>query len=271
MGNKTFILIAGPCVVESFELLDTVAATLQRICQHYPIRLIFKSSYRKANRSSVRSFTGIGDHTALEMLREIRNRYHLPVLTDIHSAAEAAQAAEYVDILQIPAFLCRQTDILLAAAETGKPINIKKGQFLSPREMLNALEKVRSKSDAEVFLTERGTFFGYHDLVVDFRSIPIMQSFDNCTVLYDATHSVQRPGLGTESGGQREFVLPLARAAVAAGVDGIFFEVHPNPAQAKSDRATQLPLHEAEQFIHTLLTLHQFVHQHIIPDAQSNQ
>ncbi len=263
MAAHKLILIAGPCVVESFELLDTVANTLVKIAQAYPVQLIFKSSYRKANRSSLHSFTGIGDQVALEMLQEIRQRYQIPVLTDIHAATEAALAAQYVDILQIPAFLCRQTDILLAAAETGKPINIKKGQFLSGREMQYAVEKIRSRSTAPIFLTERGTFFGYHDLVVDFRSLAIMRTFPDCQVIYDATHSVQRPGLGSESGGQREFIFPLARAAVAVGVDGIFFEVHPNPERAKSDRATQLPLQLAETFIAMLVPLHQFVQQHL--------
>lgn len=257
--NTTFTLIAGPCVVESYALLEEVASELTRICSSLPIRLIFKSSYRKANRSSIHSFTGIGDRTALEYLRMIGEKYRVPTLTDIHSAQEAEIAAEFVDILQIPAFLCRQTDIVLAAAKTQKPVNVKKGQFLSPEEMRFVVEKIRTVSNQEVFLTERGTFFGYHDLVVDFRSLVIMKRFDsNCAVIYDATHSLQQPGISTESGGLRQFLFPLARAAVAVGVDGVFVEVHPNPPRALSDKATQLPLDQAESFIRMVLEFHQF-------------
>jgi 2-dehydro-3-deoxyphosphooctonate aldolase (KDO 8-P synthase) len=254
------LIVAGPCVVESRELLHTVAEHLCRICSQLPVRFVFKSSYRKANRTSARSFTGIGDEQALELLAEIRRAYRVPVLTDIHTPAEAALAARYVDVLQIPAFLCRQTDLLLAAGATGKPVNIKKGQFMAPESMAHAVEKVRRGGGKEVWLTERGTMFGYRDLVVDFRSLVIMRQM-GCPVLYDATHSLQQPNAGERSGGRREFVRALARAAIAVGVDGIFFETHPNPDQALSDPDTQLPLAEVESFLHELVALWQAMRQ----------
>ncbi len=242
--------------MESRELVHTVAEHVCRVCASLPVRLVFKASYRKANRTSARSFTGIGDERALEVLAEIRHTYGVPVLTDVHTPEEARRAAQYVDVLQIPAFLCRQTDLLMAAGATGKPVNIKKGQFMAPEAMVHAVEKVRLGGGSTVWLTERGTMFGYRDLVVDFRSLVVMRQ-TGCPVLYDATHSLQQPNIGERSGGQRQFVRALARAAVAVGVDGIFFETHPNPEQALSDPETQLPLAEVESFLHELVALWQ--------------
>lgn len=250
--------------MESRQVLHTVAEHLCRVCARLPVRLVFKSSYRKANRTSARSFTGIGDEQALELLAEIRHSYGLPVLTDVHTPEEARRAAEYVDVLQIPAFLCRQTDLLLAAGATGKPVNIKKGQFMAPEAMAYAVEKVRLGGGGEVWLTERGTMFGYRDLVVDFRSLLIMRQ-TGCPVLYDATHSVQQPNVGERSGGRRQFVRALARAALAVGVEGIFFETHPDPERALSDPATQLPLAEVESFLQELVALWQALQQCGIP------
>ena len=264
--SAQLFIIAGPCVVESKECLRQVAQTLKPLCVSLNLPYIFKASYRKANRTSGGSFETIGDERALEYLAEIRAEFDVPVLTDIHSAEEAALAAKYVDVLQIPAFLCRQSDILLAAAATGKTVNIKKGQFLAPDDIVKAVEKISMPDKPHpVWVTERGTSFGYHDLVVDMRSLAIMRSLLNSTsatsrsvpVIYDATHSVQQPSIGAQSGGKREFIAPLARAAVAVGIDGLFFETHPNPAEAKSDAATQLPLSEAENFLHQIATLHE--------------
>lgn len=264
--SAQLFIIAGPCVVESKECLRQVAQTLKPLCESLNLPYIFKASYRKANRTSGGSFETIGDERALEYLAEIRAEFDVPVLTDIHSAEEAALAAKYVDVLQIPAFLCRQSDILLAAAATGKTVNIKKGQFLAPDDIVKAVEKISTPDKPHpVWVTERGTSFGYHDLVVDMRSLAIMRSLLNSNpatsrsvpVIYDATHSVQQPSIGAQSGGKREFIAPLARAAVAVGIDGLFFETHPNPTEAKSDAATQLPLSEAEIFLHQIATLHE--------------
>lgn len=261
-------VIAGPCVVESKECLREVATVLKPLCQSLNLPYIFKASYRKANRTSGGSFETIGDELALAYLAEIRAEFDVPVLTDIHSAEEAALAAKYVDVLQIPAFLCRQSDILLAAAATGKTVNIKKGQFLAPDDIVKAVDKISPPAKPyPVWVTERGTSFGYHDLVVDMRSLAIMRTLltsesrgsRSVPVVYDATHSVQQPSVGAQSGGKREFIAPLARAAVAVGIDGLFFETHPNPAQAKSDAATQLPLGEAERFLQQIATLHETV------------
>lgn len=236
------VVIAGPCVVESRDLVLRVASELRRLSDEFELPLIFKSSYRKANRTSKDSFSGIGDDKALAILAEVRSETGLPVVTDIHAPAEAKRAAEFVDMLQIPAFLCRQTDLLQAAGETGKPVNIKKGQFLAPEEMRFAAEKVASTGNESVLLTERGTTFGYHNLVVDMRSLVIMQAM-GYPVILDATHSLQLPGQGvSQSGGQPEFIAPIARAGVAAGCDGIFLETHPDPPKALSDAATQLRL-----------------------------
>jgi 2-dehydro-3-deoxyphosphooctonate aldolase (KDO 8-P synthase) len=219
------------------------------LADKYSFPLIFKSSYKKANRTSGDSFVTIGVEPALNLLGEVRRRFALPILTDIHAVEEAGKAAEVADILQIPAFLCRQTDLIVAAARTGRAVNIKKGQFLAPQDMASAADKVRAAGNNRILLTERGTMFGYHNLVVDFRALVIMRSL-GYPVVYDCTHSVQLPGgAGNISGGQPEFILPLARAAVAVGVDALFIETHPDPHRALSDAHSQLPLREMEQFI----------------------
>lgn len=246
------IIIAGPCLVESRDLIMQVAEHLARICRDLPVDLVLKGSYRKANRTSAGSFQGIGDEQALAYLHEAGQSIGARVLTDIHADHEAALAAEYVDVLQIPAFLSRQTSLLEAAAATGKTVNIKKAQFMAPDDMAKAAAKVTSAGNPSVWLTERGTTFGYHDLVVDYRSLMIMAQTGH-PVIFDATHSVQRPSAGAQSGGNREFIPSLARAAAAAGINGLFFETHPDPANAKSDAATQLPLHEAQQFLSMVL------------------
>jgi len=235
-GNRSpFVLIAGPCVIESERAVLSVAAQLKKISERLKIPCVFKSSYDKANRSSVRSFRGPGLQEGLRILEKVKRTTKLPVLTDVHSVEEAREAARVVDILQIPAFLCRQTDLLLAAGRTGLIVNVKKGQFLSPWEMRNIVEKVESTGNKKILLTERGTTFGYNNLVVDMRGLSIMKSF-GYPVVYDATHSVQLPGgKGHASGGQREFVWPLARAAASIGVASLFMEVHPTPDKALSD------------------------------------
>jgi 2-dehydro-3-deoxyphosphooctonate aldolase (KDO 8-P synthase) len=245
-------VIAGPCVVESAGLVLEVATELRRICRDLELPFVFKSSYAKDNRSSVRSFRGPGMEAGLAALAEVRERLLVPVLSDVHTPEEVPRAAQDLDVLQIPAFLCRQTSLLEAAGRTGKPVNIKKGQFLAPPDLAKAVEKVRAAGSDQVLVTERGTSFGYHDLVVDMRSIPILAE-TGCPVVYDATHSLQLPGSGEETGGVREFALPLARAAVAAGADAVFFETHPEPARALSDRATQLPLAGIPQFLDELV------------------
>jgi 2-dehydro-3-deoxyphosphooctonate aldolase (KDO 8-P synthase) len=241
-GNGPLVLIAGPCVVENRRMVLTTAGKIVRIAERRRIPLIFKSSYKKANRTSVRSFMSIGDDEALDILAEVRKKFGVPVLTDIHTAEDAVKAAKIVDILQIPAFLCRQTELLQAAGRTGKVVNIKKGQFLAPADMKLAAEKVAMTGNKKVLLTERGTTFGYNNLVVDMRSLPIMRR-SGFPVVLDATHSVQLPGgETTRSGGQPEFIFPIARAGVAAGCDALFVEVHPNPLKALSDPASQLRL-----------------------------
>ncbi|MEI8134320.1 MAG: 3-deoxy-8-phosphooctulonate synthase [bacterium] len=252
-----FPVIAGPCLVESEDLLVYVAEELCRIQSLIPIDFIFKSSFRKANRTSGSSISGIGDEKALQFLGEIKSEFRLPILTDIHLPAEAKMAASVADILQIPAFLSRQTDLLEAAAETGRCVNIKKAQFMSPNDMKFAKAKVVSKNNPNVLLTERGSSFGYGDLIVDFRSMEIMKQFGS-PIIYDATHSVQRPSQDGKSGGQRQFIAPLARAAMAVGINGLFIETHPNPATAKSDAESQLPLSELEGLLRSLLRF-QFV------------
>lgn len=248
------LVIAGPCVVESADLLSSVASHLQSICRNLPVQLVFKSSYRKANRTSAGTFQGIGDEQALELLRNVGVETGLPLLTDIHTDDEAALAARYVDVLQIPAFLSRQTSLLEAAARTGRVVNIKKGQFMAPDDMAKAAKKVTEAGNPNVWLTERGTTFGYHDLVVDYRSLVVMKK-TGLPVIFDATHSVQQPSIGAESGGQRAYIPALARAAAAVGIDGLFFETHPNPSKALSDSATQLPLTEAETFLQEVLAI----------------
>jgi 2-dehydro-3-deoxyphosphooctonate aldolase (KDO 8-P synthase) len=252
---KGLFLIAGPCLVEGRQMVMQVAAELDRISKEFGVPVIFKGSYRKANRSSAGSFTGIGDREALELLAEVRETFGMPVLTDVHETGEVELAARYVDVLQIPAFLCRQTDLLVAAAQTGLAVNIKKGQFMAPGDMAYAAAKAASTGNRKIMLTERGTTFGYHNLVVDFRALPIMAE-SGWPIVFDATHSVQLPGAASGvSGGDRRFLLPLARAAVATGIDGLFFEVHPDPATAKSDAATQVRLEEFAAVVRELLRL----------------
>lgn len=253
IGQKgEFFLMAGPCVIENETLPFEIAERLRDICSSLGIKLIFKASYRKANRSKLDSFTGIGDKKGLEILSQIKKKYSLPIVTDIHSAEEAEAAAEVADIIQIPAFLCRQTDLLVAAARTGKIVNIKKGQFLSPSSMRFAMQKVTSSGNENVILTDRGTMFGYGDLIVDFRSIPLMRSF-GVPVVMDITHSLQQPNTSEGvSGGMPEMIETIAKAAIAAGADGIFMETHPDPKNAKSDGANMLPLSEVESLLRKL-------------------
>ncbi len=247
--SENFFLMAGPCVVENTTMPMQIAEHILRLARQMDIPFIFKASYRKANRSKASSFTGIGDETALKCLGEIREKLNIPVVTDIHTAEEAKMAAKYVDVLQIPAFLCRQTDLLEAAGKTGKWINIKKGQFLSADSMKFAVEKVYETGNQKVILTDRGTMFGYHDLIVDMRSIPIMQGLDVPVVL-DITHSLQQPNQATGiSGGLPSMISTIARSGIAAGVDGIFLETHPDIKNAKSDAANMLPLDMLEKLL----------------------
>lgn len=241
-SQKQFFLLAGPCVIEGEQMALDIAGEILRVTHALGIPTVFKGSYRKANRSRLDSFTGIGDIKALEVLARVRREFGVPVVTDIHSAEEAEMAAGYVDVLQIPAFLCRQTDLLVAAARTGRAVNIKKGQFLSPETMQFALQKVRDAGCDNAALTERGVSFGYQDLIVDYRGIPVMQSF-GAPVILDVTHSLQQPNQSAGvTGGRPELIETIARAGIAAGVDGLFIETHPEPAKAKSDGANMLPL-----------------------------
>jgi 2-dehydro-3-deoxyphosphooctonate aldolase (KDO 8-P synthase) len=254
-NTDSFLLIAGPCVVESEEMVMTIANHLCVLSEKYRIPFIFKSSYRKANRSRGDSFTGIGDIKALRILRKVREHFSVPVITDIHNPDEAEVAAKYADVLQIPAFLCRQTELLAAAALTGKWINIKKGQFLSGNAMQFAVEKIRSTGNTNIMLTERGTTFGYQDLVVDFRNIPEMQK-NKVPVIVDITHSLQQPNqMSGISGGNPRMIEVLGRAAIAAGADGVFIETHPDPAQAKSDGESMLRLAEIEKILLQLVEI----------------
>lgn len=246
---SSFFLLAGPCVVESRDCVFEVASAVKQICARLEIPYVFKASYRKANRTSGASFTGLGDAAAGDILQAVRQQLGLPIITDIHSPQEAASAAAFADILQIPAFLCRQTDLLVAAAKTGKIINIKKGQFLSGPAMQFAVDKVHQAGNEQVMLTERGTTFGYQDLVVDMRNIPWMKK-TGAPVVMDVTHSLQQPNQSAGvTGGQPEMIETLALAALAAGADGLFIETHPNPAKAKSDGANMLPLHQLEHLL----------------------
>ncbi len=243
-----FVLIAGPCVVENKEMIFETAERIKKICDELAIDYIFKASYKKANRTSLDSFSGIGDEKALEILAEVKKEFNLPVLTDIHTSREIGKASEVADILQIPAFLSRQTELLIEAGKSGRVINIKKGQFLAPDDMKFAADKVASTGNKNIMLTERGTTFGYHNLVVDMRSLIIMKEF-GYPVVMDATHSVQLPSKGTTSGGEPRFIKPLARAAAAVGIDVLFLEVHPNPKEALSDAASQLPIEELKELL----------------------
>ncbi len=247
------VYIAGPCVIESAEVLETVAEELVRLNQKYHIDIIFKSSFDKANRTSIRSYRGPGLEKGLQMLADIHSKYQLRTLTDIHESYQAKPAGEVVDVLQIPAFLCRQTDLLVAAAKTGKIVNIKKAQFLSGLDMEYPVQKVRESGNEQVWLTERGNIYGYNNLVVDFRNIPDMKRFTD-TVIMDCTHSVQRPGAaGGKTGGNREYVPAMALAAKAFGANGFFFEVHPDPDHALSDGPNMLHLSDLEKVIQSLL------------------
>jgi len=254
-GNLPFILIAGPCVIEGRDSALYHAEALRVLTDRLGVPFIYKSSYDKANRTSGESFRGLGMEEGLAILAEAKRQYGVPTLTDVHSPEEARAAADAVDVLQIPAFLCRQTDLLLAAGKSGRVVNIKKGQFLAPWDMGHVAAKVASTGNRRILLTERGASFGYNNLVSDFRSLPIMAT-TGYPVVYDATHSVQLPGgQGNTSGGQREFIAPLARAAVAVGVDGLFMEVHRDPEQALSDSATVFPLAQLEILLRTLQQL----------------
>ena len=253
-GQRPF-LIAGPCVIESEQLVIETAGRIAEIARVLGVPYVFKSSFDKANRTSITSFRGPGLEQGLEVLAKVKRQIGVPVLTDVHTESQATQAGQVVDVLQIPAFLCRQTDLLIAAAKTGKVVNVKKGQFLSPLEMGNAVKKVEECGNRRIVLTERGSSFGYNNLVVDMRAFPILRSF-GYPVVFDATHSVQLPGGGgTKSSGQREFVEPLACAAAGAGVDGFFMEVHPNPNEALSDGPNMVPLHQLKSLLERVIRI----------------
>jgi 2-dehydro-3-deoxyphosphooctonate aldolase (KDO 8-P synthase) len=254
LGSDRMVLFAGPCAAESYEICFETGSKVKAICEKLGISYVFKASYDKANRTSSGSYRGPSMDMGLEILSMIRKNLDVPVVTDVHESSQVDEVAAVVDVLQIPAFLCRQTDLLKAAARTGKAVKIKKGQFMAPEDMKYAVDKVRGEGNNKVFLTERGASFGYHNLVVDMRSLPIMRRFT--PVIFDVTHSVQQPGgMGGSSGGQREFAPFLARAAAAVGVDGFFIETHPNPAKALSDGPNMIPLHEMEEFL-TMLKAH---------------
>jgi 2-dehydro-3-deoxyphosphooctonate aldolase (KDO 8-P synthase) len=266
--GQPLLLIGGPCVLESEELAREVAGELKRITARLGMSFVFKASYDKANRTSLDSFRGPGLQEGLRILGRVRDEFQVPVISDIHESSQAAPAAAVLDILQIPAFLCRQTDLLLAAGRTGKPVNLKKGQFLSPWDMAQAVAKFKSTGNRGLLLTERGFALGYNNLVVDMRSLPVMRSL-GCPVIYDATHSLQLPGAaGGSSGGQREFIPPLARAAVAAGIDGIFMEVHPQPERALCDGPNSIPLGQIESILQLLVQIHRLVAGNITGDTE---
>jgi 2-dehydro-3-deoxyphosphooctonate aldolase (KDO 8-P synthase) len=249
-NTNNFFLLAGPCVIENEELPFEIAEKIIEITDKLKIPFIFKASYKKANRSKIDSFTGIGDQKGMDILKQIKDKYQIPVITDVHSPDEAKEASKYVDVLQIPAFLCRQTELLIAAAETGKVVNIKKGQFLSPSAMKFAAQKVIDSGNKKVWITERGTTFGYQDLIVDMRSFPTIHKFD-LPVILDITHSLQQPNQSTGvTGGQPDMIETIGRAGIAAGADGIFIETHPEPSKAKSDGANMLKI----DFLEKLLT-----------------
>jgi 2-dehydro-3-deoxyphosphooctonate aldolase (KDO 8-P synthase) len=258
-GGSSLVLIAGPCVIEGRDMILATAEHIVTCAQRCKIPVIFKSSYKKANRTSVSSFSSLGMDQGLKILEEVKQTFDIPILTDIHTESEAAIAAEVADVLQIPAFLSRQTDLLQAAGKTGRVVNIKKGQFLAPDDMKHAAEKVVATGNSKILLTERGTTFGYHNLVVDMRGLAVMRKFGFPVVL-DVTHSLQLPGGDTDrSGGEPEFIFPIARAGVAVGIDAIFIETHPDPQKALSDASTQLPLSLIEQLMHQIHALDQLV------------
>lgn len=265
VGNKSIgqghklCFIAGPCVLEENDTVFQTAEVLSNLCQSLGILYIFKASFDKANRTSVQSFRGPGFDRGLQILSQIKSQFRVPVLTDVHEVHQVAEIAEVVDVLQIPAFLCRQTDLLIAAGKSGKVVNVKKGQFLSPDNMKQVIGKITSTGNENIMLTERGTFFGYGDLVVDMRNLPKMRDF-GFPVIYDAGHSLQKPGAkGYFSGGERELIPALARAAVAAGCDGIFLEVHPEPAKSPSDSQTIWPLDKVGPLLRTLLKINDII------------
>ncbi len=258
-NSNNFFLIAGPCVVEGEEIVFEIAEKVSKICKQLEIPYIFKASYKKANRTSLNSFTGLGDEFGLELIKRTGEKFNVPTITDVHTAEECAIAAKYVDVLQIPAFLCRQTDLLLAAAATGKVVNIKKGQFLSGPSMKFAADKIKHAGNNQVMLTERGTTFGYQDLVVDYRNITWMKEHGT-PVIMDVTHSLQQPNQTTGiTGGNPHLIETIAKAAIATGADGLFIETHPNPAVAKSDGANMLPLHLLENLLEKLVKLRKAV------------
>ncbi len=256
--SSDLFFLAGPCLVEDRDMIHRTAEHLAELAGQLGVHLVLKGSFKKANRTSADSFSTIGEERALELLAEAGRANGLPTVTDVHTAEDAALAARYVDLLQIPAFLCRQTELIQAAARTGKPLNIKKGQFVAPEDMHHAVQKAQAAGTGGVMLCERGTTFGYHNLVVDMRALVTMRE-SGVPVVYDATHSVQLPSVNGVSGGQPQFVLPLARAAVAVGINGVFFETHPNPALAKSDAASQIPLADSGAFMRQCVDLHRWL------------
>lgn len=257
VGSGKLVVMAGPCVAESLDICRQIAESAMKDCQKLDLQYVFKASFDKANRTSINSFRGHGMEEGLEILAAIKKEFGCPVVTDVHESYQCAPVAEVADILQIPAFLSRQTDLLVAAGKTGRVVNVKKGQFLAPEDMRPVAEKVKSTGNAKVMLTERGASFGYHNLVVDYRSLAIMRSL-GCPVIFDATHSVQLPGgQGNSSGGRREFVPILARAAAAVGIDGIFLEIHPNPEKALSDGPNSLPLEQVGKLLKSVKEIHE--------------
>ncbi len=257
--EQPLLLIGGPCALESEELARTVATKMAEICGNLNINYVFKASFDKANRTSLDSYRGPGLESGLETLGKIREELQVPVISDVHDITQVEAAAAVLDIIQIPAFLCRQTDLLTSVARTGKPVSVKKGQFVSPWDMKNVVEKIRGVGGKKTMLVERGASFGYNNLVVDMRSLPVMRSL-GCPVIFDATHSVQLPGgAGGSSGGQREFIGPLTRAAVAAGIDGLFMEIHPEPEKALCDGPNSFPLDNIEEFLEQLVKIRQAV------------
>jgi len=258
-GGDGFMLIAGPCVVEGRDMAMRIAEHTCQLSEKYKLPYVFKASYRKANRSRIDSFTGVGDEKALRILEEVGKQFSVPLITDVHSPEEAAMAAAFVDVLQVPAFLCRQTDLLMACARTGKTVSVKKGQFLSPESMKFAVDKVTDSGNNKVFITERGTTFGYQDLVVDFRGIPVMKDL-GCPVVLDVTHSLQQPNQTSGvTGGKPELIETMARAGIAAGADGLFLETHPDPVNAKSDGANMLRLALLDDLLRKLTRLREVV------------
>jgi len=255
-ADNRLLFIAGPCVIESEGLVNEIAAALKEMVAEFDVDFIFKASFDKANRTSVDSFRGPGLDAGLQILAQVKGQFGLPVLSDVHDVGQVAPAAEVLDVLQIPAFLCRQTDLLVAAGKTGKTVNVKKGQFVAPQDMQYAVNKVRSAGPAEVWLTERGASFGYHNLVVDYRSLSIMREL-GCPVIFDATHAVQIPSAGGVSSGDRQYVTPLTRAAAAYGIDGLFIEVHPDPPSAKSDGANSLYLRDVPVLLEQITKIRQ--------------